>query len=58
MGFKKRRNYRNNNYKKDKAKPKLAIVGAITLAIGILLIEWFWLIHVQTVASSLSQKIA
>ena len=41
MGFGKRyRDNRNYNNKKGKARPKLAIVGAISLAIGILLIHY------------------
>ena len=46
MGFKKRRNNRynnrNNNYRKRKgnARPKLAIVGAVSLVIGILLVHY------------------
>ena len=43
MGFGKRskRNYRDNNYKKKgRARPKLAVIGAISLAIGILLVHF------------------
>ncbi|QLH02995.1 hypothetical protein C5F47_05240 [Nitrosopumilus cobalaminigenes] len=42
MGFKKRRNNRHNNYnrKKGGARPKLAVIGAISLVIGILLIHY------------------
>lgn len=41
MGFKKRRNNRHNNYKrKGRARPKLAVIGAISLIIGILLIHY------------------
>lgn len=44
MGFKRKRNnrYNNRNYNKRKggSRPKLAIVWAISLAIGILLIHY------------------
>lgn len=45
MGFKKRQNNRYNNYNKHNkrrgdARPKLAVVGAISLIIGILLVHY------------------
>ena len=41
MGFKRRNNNRRNNYKrKGGVRPKLAIAGAISLAIGILLVHY------------------
>ena len=41
MGFKKRNNrYNNRNKRKGGSRPKLAIIGAISLAIGILLIHY------------------
>jgi len=46
MGFKKRRNNRHNNHnrnhnkRKGRARPKLAVVGAISLVIGILLVHY------------------
>lgn len=39
MGFRRRNNsWRKHNERKDRARPKLALIGAITLTIGILLI--------------------
>ena len=40
MGFKKRRNNQNNYKRKGVARPKLAIIGAISLIIGILLVHY------------------